>query len=111
MSRKLSVDVWSDIACPWCHIGKRRLETALEGFPHAGEVEMAKKYGTSVLWAEARIQRVDDTAAAEGLRFDSRNKRPGNTFNAHELPPEPFSLGKDDAVSCSVSDADAKGCA
>ena len=35
---KLQIDVWSDIACPWCYVGKRRLEAALEGFPHRDEV-------------------------------------------------------------------------
>jgi len=111
MSRELRIDVWSDIACPWCYIGKRRLETALAHFAnrdsvdlvwHAFELDpaapavrdttqqsyaerLAKKYGTSVARAEAMIQRVADTAAEEGLRFDSSRKQPGNTFNAHRL--------------------------
>ena len=35
----ITVDIWSDVACPWCYIGKRRLETALAGFEHADDVE------------------------------------------------------------------------
>ncbi|MGD0529904.1 MAG: DsbA family protein, partial [Polyangiaceae bacterium] len=38
MAKKLKVDIWSDIVCPWCAIGKRRLETALEQFPHRDDV-------------------------------------------------------------------------
>jgi len=37
---ELRIDVWSDIACPWCYVGKRRLERALEDFPHASEVKV-----------------------------------------------------------------------
>ncbi len=37
---KLRVDVWSDIACPWCYVGKRRLEAALEGFDQRDDVEV-----------------------------------------------------------------------
>ena len=36
----LSVEIWSDIACPWCYIGKRRFEAALAEFEHSGEVEV-----------------------------------------------------------------------
>jgi len=37
---KLRIDIWSDIACPWCYVGKRRLEQALAGFPQRAEVEV-----------------------------------------------------------------------
>jgi len=36
----MRVEIWSDIACPWCYIGRRRFETALDGFTHRDEVEM-----------------------------------------------------------------------
>jgi predicted DsbA family dithiol-disulfide isomerase len=110
MSKQLSVEVWSDIACPWCYVGKRRLETAIRQFPHADSVvvswhafeldpsapavrdplqsyaeRIAKKYGSSVAHTDAMIQRMVDIAAAEGLPFDFQRIRPGNTFQAHRL--------------------------
>lgn len=110
---KLTVDAWSDIACPWCSIGKRRLEMALERFPHRDHVtvvwhafeldpsapkdrsaspsavphakRLADKYGTSLAQAEAMIARVADTAKADGLDFRFDILREGNTFDAHRL--------------------------
>lgn len=110
MSNVLSIDIWSDIACPWCYVGKRRLETALSRFEgrdavkivwHAFELDpsaprvrdtdvpyaqrLAKKYGMDVTQAEQRIAELKSVAAAEGLAFDFDNARPGNTFDAHRL--------------------------
>jgi len=107
---KLTVDIWSDIACPWCYIGKRRLEGALARFDHRDDVEiiwhafeldpsappatgeptayvekLAQKYGTTRVQAEAMIKRVADSAAAEGLDFRFDKIRRGNTFDAHRL--------------------------
>ncbi len=107
---KLRIDIWSDIACPWCFVGKRRLEAALQRFPHAAEVEivwrafeldpsaprerdaseshaerLAKKYGMSVEQAKARTAQLSETARRDGLDFDFENIRPGNTFDAHRL--------------------------
>src|ERR1700754_3072613 len=108
-SKKLNVDVWSDIACPWCYVGKRRLQTALRRFSHAGEVvttwrafeldpsapavrdtpsyaaRLAKKYGTGVPQAQGMIDRMVRMAAGEGLPLDFERIRPGNTFKAHRL--------------------------
>src|SRR5687768_4323499 len=92
--KKLSVEVWSDIACPWCYVGKRRLERALAEFPHAGSVDvtwrafeldpaappirppdisyserLAKKYGTTVAQADSMIQRMVDVGAGDGINF------------------------------------------
>ncbi len=39
--KKLRIDIWSDIACPWCYVGKRRLESALSRFPHKDSIEIA----------------------------------------------------------------------
>lgn len=108
--KRLSIDIWSDIACPWCYVGKRRLESALARFPqrdqvairwHAFELdpgapkvgeakqshaaELARKYGTSVQQAETMIGRVVDVARAEGLDFRFDKLRTGNTFDAHRL--------------------------
>jgi predicted DsbA family dithiol-disulfide isomerase len=123
MARKLSVDVWSDIACPWCYVGKRRLEAALKRFEQAAEVEVtwhafeldpsaprvrdttlshaeriAKKYGVSVERARAMSQRLSETAAAEGLSFDFEHIRSGNTFDAHRLLHLAHLRGVQDAV-------------
>jgi predicted DsbA family dithiol-disulfide isomerase len=110
MAKRLTVDVWSDIACPWCFIGKRRLEAALREFPHADEVDvhwrsfqldpaaprvrdksmshterLAKKYGVSVERAKAMNDRLVGIAAEEGLAFDFERIQSGNTFDAHRL--------------------------
>jgi predicted DsbA family dithiol-disulfide isomerase len=100
--------VWSDVVCPWCYIGKRRLETALERFPHRDEVEvvwrsfqldpsvaeggthatlpaLAEKYGRSVEEMRGTMRHVEETAAGEGLRYDLANGVSGNTLLAHEL--------------------------
>jgi predicted DsbA family dithiol-disulfide isomerase len=107
---ELRIDVWSDIACPWCFVGKRRLERALQEFPHADEVEvvwhafeldpsapaerdpavshaarLAKKYGISVEQARANSERLIQIARAEGITFDFERIRSGNTFDAHRL--------------------------
>jgi len=104
----MHVEIWSDIACPWCYVGKRRFETALAGFEHAADVRvtwrsfeldpaapaerehdvtthLAEKYGTSREQAEAMEQRMTETAAAEGLDFRFDLVRSGNTFDAHRL--------------------------
>jgi len=106
--KKLRIDVWSDIVCPWCAIGNRRLERALEQFPHRDEVEvvwhsfeldasapavhdgdhaghLAAKYGRSRAEAEAMIARVVKLAAEDGLTLRLLEARAGNTFDAHRL--------------------------
>jgi len=121
--KKLRIDVWSDIACPWCYVGKRRREAALEKFPHRDEVEvvwrafeldpsapaerptdvgyaerLAKKYGTSVKEAQGMIARMTEVAAGDGLDFHFEKIRPGNTFNAHRVLHLAGERGKQDAV-------------
>jgi len=106
----LHVDVWSDIACPWCYVGKRRLEAALAAFPHREHVQvrwrafeldpraprardlpdgyagrLAAKYGATRAQGDAMVRRMTDVAAAEGLDFRFDRIRPGNTFDAHRL--------------------------
>src|SRR6202035_2596770 len=100
------VEIWSDVVCPWCYIGKRRFEAALAHFEHADEVQiqwrsfeldpnapaqrplsgpehLADKYGISVADAQARMDYMDQMAAAEGLDFDLAHTQGGNTFDAH----------------------------
>lgn len=107
---RLSVHVWSDIACPWCYVGKRRFEAALARFPERAQVDLrwrafeldprapserdpsqsyaerlAAKYRRPVAQAEEMIQAMTRTAAAEGLDFKFDRIRAGNTFDAHRL--------------------------
>jgi predicted DsbA family dithiol-disulfide isomerase len=104
----VDVEIWSDIACPWCYIGKRRFEAALEQFEHRDDVDvtwrsfeldptapaertgdraehLAKKYGMTVEQARAAEQRLTDAAAGEGLPFRFDIARSGNTFDGHRL--------------------------
>jgi predicted DsbA family dithiol-disulfide isomerase len=104
----VKVEIWSDVVCPWCYIGKRRFEAALSRFEHRDEVEvvwrafeldprapaqrdrdyaghLAAKYGVSVGQGQAMIDRMTATAAEEGLSFRFDIARPGNTFHAHRL--------------------------
>lgn len=104
----LNVEIWSDVACPWCHIGKRRFERALAQFPHRDQVRvtwrsfeldpsappertgsiyahLAKKYRTTPEQARAMGERVQSEARAEGLDFNFDALRMGNTRDAHAL--------------------------
>jgi predicted DsbA family dithiol-disulfide isomerase len=104
----MQIEVWSDVVCPWCYIGKRRLETALERFPHRDEVEvvwrsfqldpsvpeggthptlpaLAAKYGATVEQMRANMARVEQVAADEGLEYHLADGISGNTSLAHEL--------------------------
>jgi predicted DsbA family dithiol-disulfide isomerase len=118
----LRIDIWSDIACPWCYVGKRHLEQALAQFEHARAVEvvwhafelnpsaqreshegpyaarLAKKYGMSVKEAQSRIQHLVDVGRADGLELDFERIRPGNTFDAHRIVHYAREVGLQDAV-------------
>jgi predicted DsbA family dithiol-disulfide isomerase len=104
----VQIEVWSDVVCPWCYIGKRRLETALARFPHRDQVEvvwrsfqldptipegtthptlpeLARKYGRSEDEMRAMQARVEQIAAEEGLSYALAEGVSGNTHLAHEL--------------------------
>ncbi|MEA2269449.1 MAG: hypothetical protein QOC64_2059 [Solirubrobacteraceae bacterium] len=104
----MHVEIWSDIACPWCYIGKRRFEAALADFEHRDEVRvtwrsfeldpaapgerpgdravhLAEKYGSSVEQAQGMQQHMTEVAAGEGLDFHFDIARDGNTFDAHRV--------------------------
>ena len=104
----MHVEIWSDIACPWCYVGKRRFEAALAGFEHRDDVRvtwrsfeldpgapperggdstqhLADKYGMSRDEALAAQQRLTDVAAGEGLAFRFDLARGGNTFDGHRV--------------------------
>ncbi len=103
----MRVDIWSDVVCPWCYVGKARFEKALDGFAHRDEVEvvyhsfeldpssprargesnlamLSKKFGKSPAEALALDNQVGDLARAEGLGFDS-GRPAGNTFDIHRV--------------------------
>jgi predicted DsbA family dithiol-disulfide isomerase len=104
----MRVEIWSDIACPWCYVGKARFEKALADFPHRDEVEvvhrsfeldpgrakgdtgpvvpmLARKYGISEEQAQAAEDNLGAQAAAEGLAYRTRGRDHGNTFDMHRL--------------------------
>jgi predicted DsbA family dithiol-disulfide isomerase len=104
----VDVEIWSDIACPWCYIGKRRFEAAVTQFEHRDDVQvtwrsfeldpaapheregdratrLAEKYGITVERAQEMEQHVTDMAAAEGLDFRFDIARSGATFDGHRI--------------------------
>ncbi|GAA3857326.1 DsbA family oxidoreductase [Streptomyces sp. NPDC003631] len=104
----MRVEIWSDIACPWCYVGKARFEKALGAFPHRDQVEvvhrsfeldphrakddvqpvltmLAKKYGMSEAQAQAGEKNLGTQAAAEGLDYRTQGRDHGNTFDMHRL--------------------------
>jgi predicted DsbA family dithiol-disulfide isomerase len=104
----MNVEIWSDIVCPWCYIGKRRFERAVASFGRADEVavtyrsfeldpeapsqrtgthaeHLARKYGMTIEQAEQAGREMTQRAAAEGLDFRFDLMRGGNTFDAHRL--------------------------
>ncbi len=107
-TKSVKVEIWSDVVCPWCYIGKRRFEEALEGFEHRNEVEviwrsfqldpgaphssdttvtehLATKYGVSKLKAEEMNSRVTGVAAEVGLEYHLEDAKYSNTFDSHRL--------------------------
>ncbi len=105
----MRIDVWSDLVCPWCYIGKRRLEHALAQMPNAPQVEIVHrsfqlnpsapkgttskrrdylkaKYGWSDVQAEKIDRDMEARAAADGLEYHmTAEGLTGNTFDAHRL--------------------------
>ncbi|HZQ02415.1 MAG TPA: DsbA family oxidoreductase [Gaiellaceae bacterium] len=112
------VEIWSDVVCPWCYIGKRRFESALARFAHRGEVgvlwrsfeldrdaparrgptaeHLARKYGWSADQVAASHARLESLAAAEGLEYHLDQTQGGNTFDAHRLIHAAREAGKQD---------------
>lgn len=104
----MKIEIWSDVVCPWCYIGKRRFERALAGFEHRDDVSvlwrsfeldpaasasangdpvdrLAAKYRMSRADALAAQSRITSVAATEGLEFHLERARSGNTIDAHRL--------------------------
>ena len=117
----MRIEIWSDVVCPWCYVGKRHLEQALDRFAHRDAVEIvwrayeldphapperagsyperiARKYGISEAQARASISRIVNAGADAGIdvRFD--DLRAGNTFDAHRLLHLAASMGAQDEL-------------
>jgi predicted DsbA family dithiol-disulfide isomerase len=117
----MHLEIWSDIACPWCYVGKRRLESALAAYEHSDEVtvtwrsfeldpaaprerpqdaasHLAEKYGMTREEALARQAQLTATAAGDGLELRFDRARGGNTFDAHRLVHLAAAHGVQDAM-------------
>jgi predicted DsbA family dithiol-disulfide isomerase len=104
----MQLEIWSDIACPWCYVGKRRMEAALAEFEHRDEVEVtwrsfeldptapadrgishaeliARKYGRTLEEVAAMDAQLTGVAAAEGIDMKLSEIRSGSTFDGHRL--------------------------
>jgi predicted DsbA family dithiol-disulfide isomerase len=121
MKTEITLEAWSDIVCPWCYIGKRRLEAALDLFEHRDRVNvvwrsfeldpnaprtadqtvremLAAKYGVSLAQADAMQERVAAMAEQEGLHYRLDRTKRTNTFDAHRLVHFAKAQGKQDAM-------------
>lgn len=117
----MKVEIWSDVVCPWCYVGKRSFEAALARFPHRDEIEvvwrsyeldpdgpreregryvdrLARKYRTTVEQAQGMIDRMVQAGAGAGIDFRFDISRAGNTFDAHRLLHLAAERGVQDAV-------------
>ena len=104
----MNIEIWSDVVCPWCYIGKRRFEEAVRNFAHREDVtvtwrsfeldphappvrsgdlatNLARKYAMDRDGALRAIEHMTRQAAGEGLAYDLEHARGGNTFDAHRL--------------------------
>jgi predicted DsbA family dithiol-disulfide isomerase len=117
----VNLEIWSDVACPWCFVGKRRIEAALSAFGHADDVvvrwrsfeldpsaprerdvdgatHLAQKYGMTRERAQEAQQRVAVLGAGDGIDFRFDIARGGNTFDAHRLLALAADRGVQDAL-------------
>jgi len=104
----MQVEIWSDVVCPWCYLGKRRFERALEAFDHRDDVTvtyrsfeldpsaasgrttptidlLSSRYGMTAQQAREAQQQMEQRAAEDGLEFHMEGLQSGNTRDAHRL--------------------------
>ena len=114
----MKIDIWSDIACPWCYLGKHRFEAALARFEGRDDVEvsyhsfqldpaapptrpgtlnemLSEKFNIPLARAEAMNAQMTATGAADGVEFHFDRAKPANTFDAHRLIHFAASHGKE----------------
>jgi predicted DsbA family dithiol-disulfide isomerase len=121
--KRMPVEVWSDIACPWCYVGKRRLEAALQRLPFRDSVDvvwrafeldpsapplrdpavpyaqrLAQKYRRSTAEAEKMVQSMTEVGKADGLDLRFDRVKSGNTFDAHRVIHLAGERGVQDAI-------------
>jgi len=117
----MRIDIWSDVVCPWCYLGKRRFERALETFEDRAEVQVVhrsfqldptrpkgqtqkrremlmSKYHLTAPQVEALDRRMEQTAAADGLEYHMGDGVTGNTLDAHRLLHLAGDRGRQDAA-------------
>ncbi|MFC8303878.1 DsbA family oxidoreductase [Specibacter sp. NPDC057265] len=117
----MMIEIWSDVACPWCYIGKRRFETALKAFAHRDLVEvqwrsyqldpalpehydgtelsyLSERKGMDAAQLAGMFAHVTEQAAAEGLDYKFDDVVVANSFNAHQLLHLAATQGLADAV-------------
>jgi predicted DsbA family dithiol-disulfide isomerase len=120
-SRKMRVEIWSDVICPFCYIGKRKLEAALAGWPQRDCVEvtwksfqlapdartdptrnslqnLAEKKGWTLEYTRQALADVTNRARAAGLTFNYDQTKVANTFDAHRLAHLAATRGKGDEM-------------
>ena len=118
----MQVEIWSDVVCPFCYIGKRQLEAALGQLPDRGRVHvtwrsfqlgpdtktdptrnaiqnLAEQKGWTLEFTRQAVADVSNRAQAVGLAFDYEQTKVANTFDAHRLVHYATSAGKGDDVA------------
>lgn len=104
----MKIEIWSDIACPYCYLGKRRLDMAMQELDFAADIELvwrsfeldpnanktyeeskyellAEKYDQSKEWAELLCESLTQQGEEIGVSFDFDRNQVTNTFDAHRL--------------------------
>ena len=118
---EMTIEIWSDVVCSWCYIGKRHLERALETFPQRDQValrwrsfeldpgiavdagtadeELARRRGISLEEARAMHEQTERQGAELGIAFDFQHAGRGNTFDAHRVLQMAAERGVQEAVN------------
>lgn len=108
MKNQLKIQIWSDVMCPFCYIGKRKIEEAITQFENKDSIEiewksfeldpsfvatpnesitdhLAEKYGRDTDWAQSMLENMTENAKNSGLDFHFENSILANSLNAHRL--------------------------
>ncbi|WP_267616472.1 DsbA family oxidoreductase [Gordonia bronchialis] len=124
----VTVDIWTDINCPFCYLGKKRFLDALDGFDHRDDVHVmhrsfeldptlgpedtgsveqhiAGKYGISVEQARANEDRIGAQAAEIGLPYQTRGRDFGSSFDMHRLLHHALAAGRQEELLDALYDA------